>query len=322
MTQTSIASLLNGLTQEERASLYLSVLIAETKPEKHPSWSQPWLREAVDDMHTYSVTPNEQAMLQMLEDNGSYKEKGVFDYVYALDRCYQTGAPFVGIFEDDIMMADGWFVRTLLGLRRLPPAAVDEAGEEKTGSWLFLRLFNQERSTGWAKRYVGGNNEHWICLGIGLAVTAVSMLARSQSRTARAYLDRTTVAVVVLVLNPALVILFFQSGKASMLPPAPGVFEEPFGCCSQALVFPRAEIPRLADYLREMGRGQVDLLLKRHAKKMGLARYSIYPVIAQHIGSYNPPTAIMCCYHYPGSLWLIWCVRASRARLGKDDHGG
>lgn len=52
----------------------------------------------------------------------------------------------------------------------------------------------------------------------------------------RAYVSAETLVAPALVLNPELVILFFQSGKATVLPPQPGVFAEAFGCCSQALI--------------------------------------------------------------------------------------
>jgi hypothetical protein len=69
-----------------------------------------------------------------------------------------------------------------------------------------------------------------------------------------------------------------------MLPPSPGVFNEPFGCCSQAMIFPRQQVPVLIDFLRRKQKGQVDLLLNELAIERGLARYALYPVQAQHIG--------------------------------------
>jgi hypothetical protein len=113
-----------------------------------------------------------------------------------------------------------------------------------------------------------------------------ALLARRRWFFARTYLDLETVAVVVLLLNPALVILFFQSGKASLLPPQPGVFDEPFGCCSQAMVFSRTQVPLLLDFLGEQSKGQIDLMLDQLAQETGLTRYASYPVQAQHIGEF------------------------------------
>lgn len=212
------------------------------------------------------------------EESGNFREKGVFDYNQALQRCYDTGAPYVGIFEDDILLADGWFVRTLRGLQDIMSSGQDET------SWLFMRIFNQERSTGWASREIGGNNEIFIIIGIAFGFLLPITLARWKWRSVRQYLDWETISVLVFMLNPAMVILFFQCGKASMLPPSPGVAAEGFGCCSQAMIFPREQAPALMDYLKWMKRGQVDLLLKHYAKEEQLLRYNLYPVQAQHIG--------------------------------------
>ena len=223
--------------------------------------------------------------LRQLQATGAFAEKGVYDYTSALERCYATEARYVGMFEDDILLADGWLVRALLGLSELP---VDDGANSP---WLFMRIFNQERSTGWATRRIGGNNEAGIIAGIALGIVAVTLPVRQYWQAARTYLDLEALGVLVLVLNPALVVLFYQSGKASMLPPSPGVFQEPFGCCSQAMIFPRSNVPLLIDFLQERREGQVDLLLNDLAQKAGLARYAMYPVQAQHIGEMLSNTA-------------------------------
>lgn len=282
--KTTIGSLIHGLTAQERADLHLTTLIAESDPEKHPSWHSEWTQSVVDQLYSYSVSATQLLYIAELEQEGSYAEKGVYDYTTAMEECYKTGTPYIGMFEDDILLADGWLVRTLQGLKQIPP--MTEAGKVE---WLFMRLFNQERSTGWSNRYIGGNNEHWIIIGVGLAVSAIAALARRRYRWACVYLDHETVGVLVLVFIPAMVILFFQAGKASLLPPSPGVFNEPYGCCSQAMVFPREAAPVVIQYLRKQRAGQVDLLLDKLAATEGLTRYAMYPVQAQHIGKFSAP---------------------------------
>lgn len=202
----------------------------------------------------------------------------MYDYTYALQRCHDTGTPYIGVFEDDILMADGWLVRALLELGNLPSAG--SGGDE----WLLMRLFNQERSTGWASRQIGGNHEFWIILAMGLVVGCLAFLMHRQWRFTREYLNLEIVAVLTLFLIPALVVLFFQCGKASLLPPRAGVANEPFGRCSQAMIFPHDAIPGLQDFLRRKKAGQVDLLLNEYSQDAGLARLALYPVQAQHIG--------------------------------------
>ena len=63
-----------------------------------------------------------------------------------------------------------------------------------------------------------------------------------------------------------------------MLPPLLCVFAESFGCCSQAMIFPRPQIPSLLSYLETARQGQVDLLFDALAKEKGLVRWASYPV--------------------------------------------
>ncbi|OJJ03142.1 hypothetical protein ASPVEDRAFT_134244 [Aspergillus versicolor CBS 583.65] len=321
--EKTIASLLTGLTPPERADLHLSTLIAEPDATTHPAWNTPWLHQALDDLYTYNTTAKQTAHLATLKESGRYSEKGVFDYTHALARCYDSGTPYIGMFEDDILLADGWLVRTLQGLQDIESKTAGDVN-----SWLYMRLFNQERSTGWASHRIGGNNEFWIILGIGVGIISIAAVAGALTRLqqqqqqqrlshrrpgqwqwqwyrAKTLLPETsTLFVLVCVLNPALVLLFFQCGKASVLPPAPGVFEESFGCCSQAMVFPRVQAPLVMEYLRERGQGQIDLMLDRLAEETALARFALYPVLVQHIGMFF--SSFLAAYML--GLYLIWLL--------------
>jgi hypothetical protein len=78
--------------------------------------------------------------------------------------------------------------------------------------------------------------------------------------------------------------LFFQAGNASLLPPRPGVLDEPFGCCSQVLVSPKYQVPRIIEYLLQRQRGQIDLMLDDLAEEDSLIRFALCPVQLLHIG--------------------------------------
>lgn len=266
---------------EERADVIVNVLIAHTSPEEHPTWNNAWVRDAIDDLYTYNVSSKEQGHLQDMESQQKYVEKGVFDYTYAMEHCYEKETPYIAMFEDDVLLADGWLVRTLLGLRDVEKSA------KKDKSWLFMRLFNQERSTGWATKRIGGNHEFWIILGIDFGFIIPFLLARRLWPRGRDHLSLESLSVLVGLFIPALVILFYQSGKASLLPPSPGVINEPFGCCSQLMVFPRAQVPVVLEFLRARREGQIDLYLNDLAEENGLARYALYPVQGQHIGTHD-----------------------------------
>jgi GR25 family glycosyltransferase involved in LPS biosynthesis len=231
-------------------------------------------------MHGYDVMPEQMRELQMLEEQQDFSTKAVFDYTYALENCYNTQAPWIIIFEDDVILGDGWLVKTLQALSdiRQQHGAVDH-------DWLFLRLFNQERSIGWASRIPGQNHEVLISLAIMTPIFLVLILLRARCPVCRRHLDNASIAIICFLAIPTFVVLFFQSGKASMLPPRPGVHKEGFGCCSQALVFPRIQIPRINEYFKMRRTGQIDLMLDELAVRDGLDRYALYPVQLQHIGA-------------------------------------
>ena len=100
----------------------------------------------------------------------------------------------------------------------------------------------------------------------------------------RGSIDNWVVLVVCCIAVPSFVILFFQAGKASLLPPKDGVRKEGFGCCSQGLVFVREQVPDLVHYLREKRVGQYDLMTMEFARDNDFALFALYPMQIQHIG--------------------------------------
>lgn len=250
---------------------------------------------------------------ERLEDQQDFSTKAVYDYTYALKRCYDTRAAWIVIFEDDILLADGWFVKTLQGI-----SDIQRLFAASRNDWLFLRLFNQERSTGWASSIPGQNHETLISILIMIPTFLALLLLRHRSASLRRHLDNATLAIICLVAIPTFVVLFFQAGKASLLPPRPGVHKEAFGCCSQALVFPRDQIPRVRDYLTQRRSGQIDMMLDELAVQDSLDRYALYPVQAQHIGMLTSDSfacAGSCVYP------LISCNEKAKGRFAVPLHG-
>ena len=259
----------------------------------HPTWQYAWLRNLLDDVYTYNVTEEEFEQIRDWEARKAFGPKGVYDYTYALEHCLNQGAEWVVIFEGDIILAHGWLVKMLDGLRQ-----IREALHKQTGEWLFMRLFNQERSTGWWSTEIGGHNEFWISLGIGSVVAAALLAIRPRSQFVSRHVDNWALTVICCIAVPTFVVLFFQAGKASMLPPSPGVRQESFGCCSQAMVFPREQVAPTVQYLWARKQGQVDLMLNDHSRATGLARIALYPVQVQHIGNEPPSrrTTVTDCF--------------------------
>jgi len=46
------------------------------------------------------------------KDQGSFREKAVFDYTYLLKACSAVGAPYILMNEDDVIALDGWYHRS------------------------------------------------------------------------------------------------------------------------------------------------------------------------------------------------------------------
>lgn len=57
-----------------------------------------------------------------------------------------------------------------------------------------------------------------------------------------------------------------------------------YGCCTQALVFPRAQVPNLIAYLTHRNSGQTDTIIEECADEFELGRYALAPQVVQHIG--------------------------------------
>lgn len=111
--RTSVGSLLEGLTKEEREDIYVILFIAHTNPSTHPAFSEKWLENVADRVLTYALPYEQFKHIKELEkDQGSFREKAVFDYTYLLKACSAVGAPYILMNEDDVIALDGWYHRS------------------------------------------------------------------------------------------------------------------------------------------------------------------------------------------------------------------
>ena len=315
----AVGSALAKLSRAERAALHLKVFFADVPDAAAAHDSFRTFRDrlaardagVLDDVYTYDDTLPELVkdqrldVLEMLASDRANKHalerKSLYDYGYALDRCVETtNASYIAVFEDDIVLADGWVARTLAHLRGVEEMMRDPRRKDPTkgvpapgqaNDWIYLRLFNQDRSVGWA----GGtgfrdNNAHVISAAVAVPLLAVRVAGRRWClpRAAARHLDGWTLLVVCGIATPLCVWLFFASGKASLVPQLAGVREEWFGCCNQALVYNRAHAPKLSTFFMRRSRdkqgGRGDMLSKDFAWDHGLSRLSAYPMLAQHVG--------------------------------------
>lgn len=115
--RTTTASLLEGLTREERNEIYSIVFLAETNPEDHPAYHESWLRNLADEVLLYDLPKEKMDHFKDLEEHTQLvSEKMLFDYMYLMKACHKTGAPYISLFEDDVVAMDGWYHRTISGL--------------------------------------------------------------------------------------------------------------------------------------------------------------------------------------------------------------
>jgi hypothetical protein len=248
------------------------------------------------------ATPELLGRVMEREKLKKFHGKADLDFSLALQECLDNStSPYIALFEGDILLANGWFARTRMGIDQI----------RATGRpWLDLRLFNAENSIGWASRHLLGNGVLPVTGGIIVFLLLAQLITRQFFD--RQLLSYPTLAVVCLLTVPGLVILFFQSGKSSMLPPRAGVTEQNWGCCSQGIVLPRAQVPGFIQTLRRISTdGPPDLVILAYAREMGLSRFALNPVQIQHLSMYptktsNPLSLILLTHVARSGISIRW----------------
>ena len=232
------------------------------------------------------------------------------DYIYVLTKCLnETDAPYIAIFEDDIIFADGWLVKTL--------TALDDAQLRASSSWIYLRLFYTETSLGWqaSEDFWYGHQLLTFSLVMG-GVLLLLLLGKWCLRPLDRRLDIFTMMVLVLIAAPAFTALVFMTGKYN-LDPLRGVERmDKYGCCTQALVFPRSQTEGLLDYLKQRGSGQTDSLIEEYADAEGLKRYALAPQVVQHVGLISSRNNLAI---NAKSTWAFWFETQDPLKL-REEH--
>ncbi|KAL8694450.1 MAG: hypothetical protein Q9224_003569 [Gallowayella concinna] len=275
----TIGSLLHGLHEEERRSIYLMPFIAHTKPKDHPIYHEPWLAVVSNRILEYDVSDEDRSRLEQFEEGHHFRNKSMYDYGYLLQKCHETGASWITMVEDDVLARAGWYTEARHALERTRL-------KESDTQWLYLRMFYTEGLLGW-------NSEEWVrylgwSLVSFLVLLAVLVGVRIKSPRLQRSLSNLNVIVLCFIALPAFIVLYFMAGRISMQPMAPGIHKmDRFGCCSQGFIFPRAIVPRLIDRTRKAMHEDyyIDMLLERWADAENLKRYVLVPSMLQHVGA-------------------------------------
>ncbi|OOO12877.1 Glycosyl transferase, family 54 [Aspergillus oryzae] len=287
---TTIASLIDSLSQHQRSQISIHLLFALTTPTDHPDYNHPWVHNTVNRVLTYE-TQNisyTTSYLRTLEGNKKFTpEKSLIDYALSLRSCYDTtDAPYFLMLEDDVVAQRNWFPTTTQTLH-----SIEEWVRRGiiNPDWLYLRLFYTEKFLGW-------NAENWKqylswSLAATVAVAGLCLCLRRTVRPAQEILSNAFLGLVCFGAVPAVILLYFASGRVTVQRPMrPGVhLMNRDGCCSQALVFPREKTPAILEYMKKMEDATklkpVDSTLERLANEHGFDRLAISPPQMQHVGA-------------------------------------
>lgn len=280
--RTTVGSLLTGLTQGERDGIHLIVFIPHTDPTVHPAYQESWLSNLADEVLLYDLPRAQFEHVQSLElEHELHREKGLFDYTYLLKACYAREAPYIAIIEDDVIAMDGWYHRTVAGIRQ---AEKRSALEKASQDFLYLRMFHTEEYLGW-------NSEDWVphvfwsFAAIVGAATLVFTI-RAMFPDARSWLTPYVSVAICLIVVPWTIVLVFAAGRVTVFPLPDGISEmNKYGCCAQGLVYPRSKAYELIQWFTESRIGFADMLTEQYADAHDEQRWALTPSVLQHIGS-------------------------------------
>ena len=186
------------------------------------------------------------------------------------------------MFEDDIIIAAGWMAKVRQSLDQIKTGAVTNPSLR---DWLYLRLFYTETALSWETKadYWYGHMAYTFLLASFFGASLLIALRFLVPRTQR-YLDDPTIFVLSAITIPAFVVLAFMIGKYSLFPLRGVVTMNVHGCCTQALLFPKEQIPALIEHLRGIGAGQTDMMIEEYADQTGKQRLAMGKQVVQHVG--------------------------------------
>ncbi|KAJ6126714.1 hypothetical protein N7523_002326 [Penicillium sp. IBT 18751x] len=142
---TTLGSILDNLSKNQRSTISLHVLFAQTNPADHPDYTQPWLSSLADSVLTYEQLEAPMSSITRMERNKDVLRKSLFDYRLTLQWCYEkTDAPWIVILEDDVLAQRDWYEHTMKSLQKI--VAWRKHGLIR--DWLYLRLFYTEKFLG------------------------------------------------------------------------------------------------------------------------------------------------------------------------------
>lgn len=296
----TVGSLLAGLSDQERSEVYLNLLIGHTTPSEHSSFAHKWVDELPDRVLGYEHDEAVLGQLREWEEGGWYRNKTIYDYTYLLKNCYETGAKYVMMAEDDTLAAEGWYRRAT---HALDEVEMSMRARTENSRWIYLRLFYSDDLLGW-------NSEEWPSylfwsFIIWAAVVGLLLTARRRAKRGSKLLTIPVIAAVAIFCVPTSILLYFMAGKQTVSPISSGVhIMNKYGCCSQAFIFPRSIIPDFLERTDLVTDWLVDMMIEKIADQEGWTRWVVVPPLLQHIGATSSKG-----YGFDDAAKLLWNFR-------------
>jgi hypothetical protein len=237
------------------------------------------------------------------------------DYLYALRTCQNVNASYTIIFEDDIILATGWFAKMLKSLAEINRVELDQF-QVRTRPWLYLRLFYTETALGWSDIDAAYRNMPLIVTILMASTFCFLLLIRRSPRFQLLHLDILSILVISLLCVPAFTALVYMVGKYSLMPLRGVVQMNKSGCCTQGLLFPAQQVDGLIAFLEARGHGQTDSMIEEYADLNGLHRYAVAPPLLQHVGLKSSRDNLDVNTQ---STWAFW-FETNEPRVLRKEH--
>ena len=217
-----------------------------------------------------------------VENGGNVLMKEKEDYIQSFEWCLKKGAKFCVIIEDDVLPPNDFVQRLEFVLRYRMPS--------DGRRWAFLKLYYPEKWQGWATEWRLILELLMTALFGGMVVT--SLIYSLQFVLVRALPHKLEGFIVLFFSSIFVAYMLFTLGRQhwlslrSVSPHFSSVVPSP-GCCTQAVVYPKAHLADLIHYLRDSQSSRtkpIDLALDQFADEKGLDHLLVVPNMVKHIG--------------------------------------
>lgn len=302
----TLATLVDNLTPQQRASIFITVLLADSDPSKHLAYRQKWLSDLVDEVLVYksSANPDDEPAKYTTIHNIGDADRGDnmvqntrMDSAVLADACNTWGGKYTALIEDDVIASPDWFEMLTKGV-----AHVQDRSQRLGYDWLYLRLFYTELFMRWTWEEFISSAQMIFVLYVVVFVIFLELRRRRRLQLERAsdsdklssyHTSQTFNQISSMVIGlwiPALIVLYYLAGKMAIdrLTPFPlsGVRQMPkYGCCGQGLVVPQRQVEGLATMLRTPPFDfAADQMVEIYADEKKLRKFALDQSVLQHVG--------------------------------------